>query len=566
MADVRDAPAAGEVAVLVVGGGPTGLTLANLLGARGEDTLVVERNPGTVDEPRAVSFDDESLRTLQGCGLQSEAYDLVVPGTGTKFYGMDGRPLGYARGPAIPPLGHPVKNPFSQPAFERMLLDGLQRFDAVEVRHDCVLEALDLSAADAAVATLRSADGTLERVRAQIAVGCDGGRSTVRAAAQISMLGASLGEPWLVIDVLEDEHDERYAMHHCDPRRPFVIVPGRDGRCRYEFMVMPGERPEELVELAEVRRLMAPFRPIDAGQIERCTVYTFHALVAERWRSGRALLAGDAAHMMPPFAGQGLNSGIRDAANLAWKIAAVVAGEADASLLDTYEAERRPHAEATVALSVRLGQVMMSRRVRLARARDAVIRSASALVPAVERWISTGRFKPVAHFGDGGAIIPGPDVVGRMLPQPTVLCSDGGVRLLDDVLGPGFALVAVDPAGPALQRLDHPVWRTLRPTLVDARLDDRSARRGASGVQVVADYDGALTAALAPHRGRLLLIRPDRFVMAVLSGDADTAASQVEAALRFAPGREGQAEAAGAAATPATAAPADRSGHEVRHA
>ena len=529
---VQSSEVGASVAVLVVGAGPTGLTLANLLGAAGIETMVVERNADTVGEPRAVSFDDESLRTLQACGLESEAYEIILQGTGTKYYGMNGRPLGYARGPAVPPLGHPVKNPFSQPALERLLLAGLDRFDHVEVRRPCTLLQLEESGALGAVATVEDGDGETRTLQARFVIGCDGGRSRVRACCGIEMVGRSLGEPWLVVDTLDDHHDERYAMHHCDPRRPYVIVPGRGGRCRYEFKLLAGEDPTELTSMESVSRLLAPFREIREDQLERCTVYTFHALLAERWRQGPVLLAGDAAHMMPPFAGQGLNSGIRDARNLAWKLAAIVRGDAAPALLDTYEPERRPHAEATVALSVRLGRVMMSERSAVAAVRDALIRVASALFPPVRTYIRLGRFRPSARYGPDGAVIGDRPISGSMLAQPDVLCSDGAVRPLDELLGTGFALVGIDvPGGVRAPR--SPIWRTIDPTLIDLRLDDRDARPGNGEATVIADLDGSLTTALGAYRGEYLLVRPDRFVLGVLPGGPDESAPQVREALRL---------------------------------
>jgi 3-(3-hydroxy-phenyl)propionate hydroxylase len=509
------------------------MTLANLLGQAGLRVMLVERDAGTSDEPRAVSFDDESLRTLQLCGLTCDAYDLMLQGTGTKYFGMNGRPLAYARGPAHPPLGHPIKNPFSQPKFEQMLLRGLKRFSNVDVCLSTELTGLIVDERSAAQATLRHADETARQVKARFVVGCDGGRSTVRTILGIAMDGSSFREPWLVIDTLEDEHDERYAMHHCDPRRPLVIVAGRDGRCRYEFMALPGEDPERLMELTTVQALLAPFREVRAEQLERCTVYTFHALIAAAWRRGPVLLAGDAAHMMPPFAGQGLNSGIRDAANLSWKLAAVVRGEADERLLDTYESERRPHAEASTKLSVRLGRVMMSQNTSFAWIRDLTIRAGSR-IPAVHRFIRENRFKPVATYGVGAAVLGanGHDsLVGRMFPQPKVLRSDGSRPPLDDVLGQGYALLAVAPARQAFRPPTHQIWTALGARLVELILDDRAPRAGGDEVEVVADIDGGLTRLLDAYRGQVLLIRPDRFVAGVLSLDLDGAAEEVRRAL-----------------------------------
>ncbi len=522
--------------VLVVGAGPTGLTLANLLGYAGIPALLVERDATTADQPRAVSFDDESLRTLQCCGLEREAYELIVQGTGTKYFGADGRELVYQRGPAQPPYGHPVKNPFSQPEFELMLRVGLERFPHVEVRFGTAVTGLDVLAEDSAMVQLQGADTGTSEVEAALVVGCDGGRSVVRELLGIEMVGGSLSDPWLVIDTLGDDHDERFAMHHCDPRRPFVIVAGRDGRCRYEFRLLPGEDPQMVEDLPAVGRLLEPFRRIEAGQLERATVYTFHALIAKRWRTGPVLLAGDAAHMMPPFAGQGLNSGIRDAHNLAWKIAAVVEGWAGRELLDSYEVERRPHAEATVALSVRLGKVMMTRHRARARARDATLRAALR-IPAVRRYVTEGRFKPAPHYRAGALIASEQTsaIVGRPIPQPFVLGADGERHRLDDLLGLGFALLRVDPALPtAALDLSDETWRVLAPVVVSVLLGDRTPRDGDPGAGVtVADIDGSLTRRLNEYRRRVLLIRPDRFVAAVLSEDLSGSAAAVAGALHL---------------------------------
>jgi 3-(3-hydroxy-phenyl)propionate hydroxylase len=511
------------------------MTLANLLGFAGIEVLLIERNPDTSDLPRAVSFDDESLRTFQACGLEKEAYDLITPGTGTKYYGADGKVLAYQRGPAHPRFGHPVKNPFSQPQFERMLRRGLERFANVEARFSTELIDMQIDEDRMAHLTISDAGGDRTQVTSKIVVGCDGGRSTVRDLLGVNMIGTSLADPWLVIDALEDQHDERYAMHHCDPQRPFVIVSGRGGRCRYEFRLLPNEDPEQFTDLTAISRLLAPFRTISPDQIERCTVYTFHALVAERWREGPVILAGDAAHMMPPFAGQGLNSGIRDAHNLAWKIAAVIRGDAHDGLLDTYELERRPHAEATVALSVRLGQVMMSRHRTLARVRDAALR-AGMRAPAFRRYVTEGRFKPAPYYRSGAVLsATGTSaVVGRPFPQPLVLLPNGEQDRLDNILGPGFALVRVDPSAgaPALAVTEEP-WNTLAPRVVNLLLGDRAPRDSTEGEMVVADIDGSLTSLLGPLRGQLLLIRPDRFVAAALPANGANLSERVAVADAF---------------------------------
>lgn len=501
--------------VLIVGGGPTGLLAANLLGQAGIKVLVVERRPGAVEEPRAVSLDDEAMRSLQGAGLlELASRGVVLPGTGTKYFGARGQLLAYARGPAQSAFGHPVKNPIDQPEFERMLLEGLRRYPGVRVEFSAAV--LDFGQDEGGVsARVRSSDGSTRQVRARYLLGCDGGRSTVRHALGIRMTGTTFAEPWIVVDCVDDPHDERFAMHHGDPRRPSVVVPGRAGRCRYEFMLLPGEDPETASSLPFVRRLLAPHRgEVGPEQIVRSAVYTFHALVAERWRGGRVFLLGDAAHMMPPFAGQGLNSGMRDATNLAWKLAAVLRG-ADDRLLDTYEAERRPHAEAIIRLSTRLGGVMMTTSRAKARLRDASI-AAGSVLPAVRRFLTEMRYKPAPRY-ERGLIVGEPSgggVAGRMLPQPRVLLADGGQAPLDDVLGPSFSLLAVDPPRDVFGGLRSRLWDELGASRVELKLGDRLPTSLTSAVGV-ADADGLLEPVLGDQRGRLMLLRPDRFVLGV---------------------------------------------------
>ncbi|HET9078720.1 MAG TPA: bifunctional 3-(3-hydroxy-phenyl)propionate/3-hydroxycinnamic acid hydroxylase [Acidimicrobiales bacterium] len=521
----------GRVDVLVVGCGPVGLVAAGLLGAEGVTTLVVERNPATSDEAKAISIDDESLRTLQRAGLASVVYPILQPGTGTRYHGADGSVLVHSRGRQPYRLGHPFKSSFAQPDLERVLLSAVTGSESVRVALSTELVGLSPGATAGpdgghVECTLRSGDGSRTSVRASYVLGCDGGRSTVRKLAGIEMDGRAFAEDWLVADTVGDPHRERYGLHHGDPARPHVIIPGRDGRCRYEFKLSasecrPGAPPLEDLAVGLIGR----YRSIAREDIERCTAYRFNALIARRWRRGRVLLAGDAAHMMPPFAGQGLNSGIRDVDNLCWKLAAVVQGRASPGLLDTYEQERRPHARAMIRLSVRLGRVVMTSNRAVAGLRDRAVRGARRVAPA-RRWLEEMRFKPAAVHRRGfvAAADGCPDravsaAVGRMLPQPRVLDAQGRLTLLDDVLGPGFALLAVDCPDDAWTAADLSGLAGLDCRWVDVTLDDTMAVDAPAGPGSprragVADADGCLQQVMAPLRGRMLLVRPDRYVAA----------------------------------------------------
>jgi 3-(3-hydroxy-phenyl)propionate hydroxylase len=523
------------LAVLVVGAGPVGLTAANLLGSLGVSVLVVERNPTTSDDAKAISLDDESLRTLQFAGVDEAVYPIIVPGTGTRYFGRDGRPLVHARGAGAFRLGHPFKNPFAQPDLERVLRGELRRWPNAEVRFGTRLTAL--SQLDHRVRARLETDTGAEEVDVAWVLGCDGGRSTVRDLCAIPMRGTSFPEVWLVVDTLADPHDQRYGMHHGDPNRPHVIVAGRDRRCRYEFRLHDGEcEPGTPPPFDLVRRLIEPYRSITPDQVERAVAYRFHALLADRLRAGRCFLLGDAAHMMPPFAGQGLNSGVRDAANLCWKLADVVAGRAGDALLNTYDAERRPHAQATIDLSVRLGRIVMTTSRRRAWLRDQLIRAAMHSRRG-RRYLTEMRYRPdlritagaVAHL-DGAA----QPLVGTLLPQPLILHGDDHRnRLLDDVLGPNWSLLGVD--------VDEGAWEPATVALppdgvrVDVVRGDRAPRpRG--GRLAIADADGRLDALLAGLAGHFLLLRPDRIVAAIFRpADAQRVAARLR---RFQLGRD----------------------------
>lgn len=525
-------PVAGDVAdVLVVGGGPTGLTAANLLGAMGVRVLLVEKNRTTSDDAKAISLDDESLRGLQLADLDRDVYRIIVPGTGTKYFGAQGRALVHARGiRGGPRLGHPFKSSFAQPEFERVLRRGLDRFPNVSQRFGMRLMGLH-DAGGSLRAQLRRADGAAaEDVSVQYVLGCDGGRSTVRELLGIGMSGRSFDDVWLVADTLEDPHDQRYGMHHGDPDRPHVIVPGLGGRCRYEFLLKPGEgTASDSPSFELVRDLVRPYRRLAPDQVERAVNYRFHALLADRLRGGRSFLLGDAAHMMPPFAGQGLNSGLRDAINLSWKVVDVLAGRADDALLDTYEAERRPHASAMIDLSVRLGRVVMTTDRRRAQVRDAAVRAAMHTGRG-RRYLTEMRFRPVTPFC-GGAVVPlrggaGNALVGLALAQPQVLRgTNHDLVRLDDALGDGWSCLGVDVTAADWRRLRE---ASLPPVAeVDVVLDDRVATgRLGGGAVAVADADGCLDALVSGVRGHFVLVRPDRVVAACFpSSRADEVAA-----------------------------------------
>lgn len=540
--------------VVVVGAGPVGMTAAALLAARGVGVHLVERRRTTSDTPKAISLDDESLRTYQQAGVEARVMDVIVPGTGTAYYDADDELL-FRGGARVPlRLGYPYKNPFAQPDLERVLRTALEDDSRVQLDFGTSTVGLDQNAEGVTVHVSGPEDTNRRALRARYVLAADGGRSTVRSLLDVPMRGRSHDEVWLVVDTVEDERSERYAMHHGDPRRPRVVVPGLAGRCRYEFLLEPGECPAgEAPPFAIIERLLRPYRSIRPEHVERAVAYTFHSLAADSWRRGRVFLLGDAAHMMPPFAGQGLNSGIRDAANLTWKVATALSGGASEELLDSYQTERAPHAEAVTRSSEKLGRLVFTRSERLARARDAVVRRAMATEDG-RAFFEQMRYRPVARFRSG--MVLGPDeheLVGTQVGQPQVFWLERRrTVLLDRLAGDGWALfgagvdadawallltalphrtmepVAVGATPPALVLVHVPFDDTMaggtptrltaptggeRPQDADSAGDGISAADGC--IRVALDLDGRLYAELGAARGSFVLVRPDRFVAAV---------------------------------------------------
>ncbi len=344
--------------IIIAGAGPTGLTLAGLLARYGVDVLVVERNPQTVQEPRAVSIDDESLRTMQSVGIINELVPNLVLGYGSEYFSPGGRPFLKVK-PTTLEYGYPRRNAFRQPVLERILRDNLKRYDKATVLFETELIEFSQST-DAVAARLRGSAAPFE-LSCDYLVGCDGSRSFVRQELGIDMHGSTFKERWLIVDIEQTTDPTRDTKVYCDPERPCLSLPGPNGTRRFEFMLHDGEDDASVLAPDNVTALLRKYGTDDQAVLRRKVVYTFHARMADRWRTDRVFLAGDAAHLMPPFAGQGMNSGVRDAHNLAWKLAAVVSGHLGHRLLDSYEAERRDHAAAMIQLAIRMGHVMMPR-------------------------------------------------------------------------------------------------------------------------------------------------------------------------------------------------------------
>jgi 3-(3-hydroxy-phenyl)propionate hydroxylase len=348
---------------------------------------------------------------------------------------------------------------------------------------------------------------------------CDGARSGIREGLKIPMGGSTYDQRWLIVDLAGSTDSFRHTRVYCDPARPALALPGPHGTRRYEFMMLPGESAEELVEEKRVRALLGRHSAEDADlDIVRKVVYRFHARIAERWRAGNIFLAGDAAHLTPPFAGQGMNSGVRDGHNLAWKLAAVLRGELGEGVLDTYESERRAHAWSLIQMAVAMGRVMMPLSPVNAFFTQWGFRALS-LYPPARDYVMQMKYKPKPRF-DHGLVVHGvgAELCGRMFIQPLVETDEVRLVPLDDLLGPGFALIEIERSGSPATPLPA-TSLSMRRIQVIGR-DERFVGQAAAGVTRVRDASGIIGRTLAESGVRAVLLRPDRYVAAGIALDA----------------------------------------------
>lgn len=498
--------------VVVVGCGPVGAVAANLLGLQGVRVMIVDRERTPHAQPRAFSCDDEALRVYQAAGLVTEVRAHMARASTVHYTGVDGRKFaeldiaGLDFGNGFPPL-----NFFYQPTLEAELRRGLERFEQVELHLGREVTAVTQDAGAVTLEVREVGGDEVWRVRARYALGCDGARSTVRRLAGIGLTGDSFPDRWLAVSGQPEDESAlriRDATFVCDPGRPTFVAEGAENDFRMEMMVNPGETDAQLEDPQNVARLISRYVDPARFRITRSVVYAFHNMVAERWRDGRVLLLGDAAHQMPPMMGQGLVSGLRDAANLAWKLALVLRGAADDRLLDSYETERRPHVKAMANASVGMSKIFLARKRWAAALRDRFF-MAIQTVPRIRRAIRNMEFKPGAVY-DSGAFIHGgrkgkKDAQGTMFPQYPVATPAGSV-LSDAALGGGFALV-VHGADAGAAR--DGAWDRLGVRTVTLLPAGSAPREGA-----MVDETGKIGAWFAARGVQAALVRPDRFVFA----------------------------------------------------
>ncbi len=527
--------------VLICGAGPVGLTLANFLGIHGVRATIVEQRHSLIDYPRGVGIDDESLRALQAIGLIEAILPHTNPDQIMRFVNGKNRVLAEIA-PSQRPFGWPRRSGFIQPLVDAELLKGLNRFDNIEVVWSRSLEAYEVTTTGVA-ATVLAPDGSREVIAARYLIGADGGRSTTRRLMGATFEGTTSSTRWVVIDLGSDPIGRPNVDVGADPARPFVSISLPHGVRRFEFLLFddePDERVDDPSFLAQLLSRHIPY-PSDVEVIRR-RVYTHHSRIAGQFRAGPAFVAGDAAHLMPVWQGQGYNSGIRDAVNLGWKLASVVNGVAEDALLDTYDQERRPHARAMIDLSTLVGKWVAPSSKRLATLRDIVLIAASG-IPAIKSYLVEMRFKPMPRYTEGAVtyLHAGKDdsVVGRQFIQPRVdTRSETGV-LLDEVTGPWFSILAWNNDPTKVLGDEAKRWLALGAKLIAVRPQTQLSwpESDHQEVIVIGDSSGALKRWFDGQRASVLFLRPDRFVAAAcIAQRAPEVSRSLAEALSLTPG------------------------------
>jgi 3-(3-hydroxy-phenyl)propionate hydroxylase len=526
--------------VAIVGAGPVGLMMANILGQAGVDVALVERNGGLVGLPRAIAYDAETLRLFAQVRLFDAIADELIQDPRVVYRNARGAIL-MEMHPPRSPFGPSPLGTFYQPSFERALLEGLQRFPHVRVgfAHNVTGVVQDQRGVELRI----EAPSGRRTLRAQFLVACDGGTSPIREAVGSRLAGSTYAERWLVVDALVKDHGVDKISFFCDPRRPTVQLPAVGSRVRWEFMQLPGESAEDLMREETLRGLLAPFVNPEQVEIERKAVYTFHARVADKWRVGRVLLAGDAAHLMPPFAGQGMNSGMKDVANLGWKLAAVVAGQAGQDILDSYEVERARNVRAAVQLSMRLGSIIMPTNRAVAALRDFVLGLCN-LAPQFRAFVLRGGLLTQPAIERSALTGAASDrLIGQMLPQPEIPVA-GEKRWLDRWLGGREWLVlgvGVDPVS-LLSPRDLAALEGL-----GAKFLCLNAEAGGRATSLPCEDQAFLGWAKRNLVGALL-VRPDCFIAERLGAQTDLRSLDAFAAAHLPTARERGSEIARTAA------------------
>ncbi|MCI2807891.1 bifunctional 3-(3-hydroxy-phenyl)propionate/3-hydroxycinnamic acid hydroxylase [Eoetvoesiella caeni] len=497
----------------IVGLGPVGAVAANLAGQQGLKVLAVDKLAQIYDKPRAFGLDHEIMRVFGNIGIAGDIAKHIMPYRPSEYHTSGARVLKRIVAASPPfPLGWEANYVFSQPAIEAALRQKAQSNPNIQVElATTVLDTVRMEGGHEL--HLRAASGEERRITARYVLACDGGSSPLRAKLGLEMEDLLFDEPWLVVDVLVDPNavDRLPAtnIQYCETERPCTYVVGPGRHRRWEFMINPGEAPDELAQPQAVEKLMARWLAPHEYEFWRASAYRFHALVLRRWRADNIFFMGDAAHMTPPFMAQGMCQGIRDAANLIWKLALVNKGHAPDSLLNSYEQERIPHVRHTTLVAKELGRVICERDPAKAALRDERMLAEMERNPA-----PTIRQSLIPGLSCGFVAAAGQaSAQGDLFPQPMVSNRNGQAGLLDEVTGMSFRLVVAHDADCSSWQQAASHWqRQVGIPLVLIRLAEGQNPSDLQHDFDVLESDGVLKKWMADRECKVVLVRPDHYV------------------------------------------------------
>ncbi|CAA0098049.1 3-(3-hydroxy-phenyl)propionate/3-hydroxycinnamic acid hydroxylase [BD1-7 clade bacterium] len=501
--------------ILIVGLGPVGAALACILGQYNISTVVVEKDSDIFQQPRAIALDNEALRILQMIGLEdNELKKVIIPEVQMHcpYSGNFGRANAFGSTD-----GHPNLITFYQPDLETTLRDKLKHFKSVKVMLNTTLESFDQSDLHVS-ASLTNSDSSSLHITCKYLIGADGAKSFVRKCAGLDFSGKTHKERWLIVDAFATNNNFRHVEFLCDPHRPVAHLAAPKGRQRWEFMLHPHEKESEMMKDQSISTLLRPWGDADKFKIERKAVYHFHSRVADAFSSGRVFLVGDAAHVTPPFVGQGLVSGLRDVANLGWKLAWVCSGKLPNQTLNSYSVERQPHVKAMISLARLMGRIVMPKNKSSSILIHGLVRIIR-LIPVLKKQIDELEIKPSNRIKNGLFVKSSkrnPLCGGHQIAQGYVKLQNGEISLSDCVFDYKFSLIGfdIDPSI-YLQEHERKILSTydvnfycIRPLGYQA-LDCEQLPTN-SGIDIE-DITGSL---LNQHnRNRIALIRPDGFII-----------------------------------------------------
>jgi len=512
--------------VVIVGGGPNGIALANYMGLYGINTIVIETSEEILPYPRAVGMDDEAVRVLQGVGLAEPALKDMIRNVPLRYYNARGVCFAEVK-PTTAKYGWPMRNIFMQQLTEVTLREGLERYECVDLRLGHTMTSITQ---DADKVTLEISDnsGSAYTLEAAFVVASDGARSEIRKQLDIDYTGLTHEAKWVVVDAANDKLDAPYTALHADPERPFVCIHMPYQYRRWEFMLHPGEDEEKMCEESLIRGLIRKHigDAVDDLDIVRIRAYTHNSRVASTFTQGRVLLCGDAAHITPPWAGQGLNSGLRDVVNIGWKVAAAAKGRIPVSVLQSYDTERRGHATDLIALADNMGAVLGMTNPILAGIRDWIFQASDSVNNLREHLVEF-KFKPVAHVTKGIVHHETDEIyadtqVGKLFIQPDVEDAQGNRQKFDDVQGPWFSVIGyrTNPLE-FVSEENKAFWGALETRYIQVNRSKSGLsyheRLQAEGVVSVEDVDNELADWFTTARDKIVIVRPDRFVAAITS-------------------------------------------------